>query len=155
MSIIRLTLLVGVSCLGQLCAAQGVSEQIVGLKVGKWTNQQTTYINGQVLPGGSFSDEECVSEADSNLTVAVYVQKFLNSVGPNVVCDISGLTAAPGEVTADVSCTGEQGATTNMSLSYLYSPQKVEVTGQGFSSVGGNSFPVSVVGSSTYVGACS
>lgn len=155
MSVVRFAVFVGFSCLAQLCAAQGVSERIVGLEAGKWMNQQTTYINGKVPPGGSFTDEECVSEADSNLTVAAYIQKFLNSVGPDVTCNISSVNGAPGEVTADVSCTGEQGATTNMSLRYQYSPRRVEVTGQGLSSVGGTSFPVSIVASSMHMGSCS
>lgn len=155
MSVVRFAVFVGFSCLAQLCAAQGVSEQIVGLDAGKWVYQQTTYINGEVLPGGRFTDEECLSEAESNLPVAAYIQKFLNNVGPDITCNISSLNGAPGEVTADVICVGEQGATTNMSLRYQYGPRKVEVTGQGRSSVGGTSFPVSVIASSMHKGACS
>jgi hypothetical protein len=150
----RLTLCAAFSCTAHLCAAQGLQDQVVELEAGNWSNQQKTYMAGSEAPQGSFKIQECLSEAESKLTVAHYVQKFLKNVGPDVTCNISDLSGASGNITADVNCTGSNGTSTQMTLNYKYALKNVAVSGEGWSTYGGQKIPFKVVASSQYIGDC-
>jgi len=152
--LIRLTLAAAFSCLAQVSAAQDITTQIVELEPGNWSNQQRTYMAGSEIPQGSFKIQECLSEADSKLTVGQYVQKFLTNVGPDVKCNVSDLSGSVGDITADVSCTGSNGMSTQMTLNYKHSLKNAEVSGDGWTKYGGKKIPFRVVASSQYLGEC-
>jgi hypothetical protein len=138
----------------QFSAAQGLKEQVVELEPGKWVHQQKIYMAGNEVSQGSFRSEECVSEAEAELTIAYYIQKFLDGVGPDLVCSVTNLSGTSGDITADVSCIGDKGTATEMTLNYKYRLRSVEVSGKGWSKYGSHTVPFEVVASSVYLGDC-
>lgn len=152
--ILRLPLCAAFLCAAQISAAQGLEQQVVELKSGNWLRQQKIYMSGKEVPQGSISAEECLNEAETELTVGHYIQKFLNGVGPDLRCNITNLSGAGGDVTADVVCVGDNGAGSDMTLNYKYGPKNIEVHGEGWSNFGSHKVPFTIAASSQYLGDC-
>lgn len=150
----RLVLSTVFSLAAQIGAAQSLEGQIVELAAGKWLNQQETYMAGKKVPQGSFSHQECLPEAETALPVSHYIQKFLNGVGPDLACTITNLSGASGNISADISCVGDHGSSSDMTLNYKYGLKKVDISGQGESTYAGQKVPFRIAASSKYVGEC-
>lgn len=149
----RLTLCVAVLALPQLSAAQGVQDTVVRLDAGLWRHEQKVTMAGRELGQGALEGVECLSAADTELTVGQYVEKFLANIGPDLRCTIDSLKGGSGRITADVSCVGD-GTSTEMTMKYEYQRRSAAVTAQGWSTYGSNKIPFNVVASSRHIGDC-
>ena len=135
--------------------ANDLANNVVNLEVGNWENKQSVTINGHEISHGALGGTECLTEAESQLTIGEYLEKFVQNVGSDHMCTFSDFRGAGGNVTIDVSCSIPDGTTTAMTLNYKYSRTNVSVLGEGMVTTSGTSVPIKVVGTSQYLGACS
>ncbi|MBT0957026.1 DUF3617 family protein [Alphaproteobacteria bacterium KMM 3653] len=140
-------------CIAQAASADGLRDQVVALKPGQWLNTQTVFMAGREIPQAGHERRECLPQAESALTVGQYVDKFLASMRPALACSINRLTGTSGKVAASVTCKGDQGGT-DMTLTYRYQRERVEVLGEGWSSYAGTKVPFKITAQSRYLGDC-
>jgi hypothetical protein len=133
--------------------AQGLENSTVALAVGSWTYHQKTYVRGQEITQARLAKTQCVPKAEAHLTIAQYIQKFTQNIGPDVTCELSAPRGSQGDIFVDATCSSAA-ATSQLTMNYKYSHTAVAILGEGQTHAGGVSMPLRIVASSTYNGPC-
>ena len=147
-----------IMCISGTAFAQSSNERMISLKPGYWSGKQSVLVAGRALPIADLQHSDCLLKNQSEQSVEYYFRKLIASTNQGEDgqhCDFSKPLVSTGTVSTDYSCTSINGSTSNGTLKYEHSQERVDYTIDGYAQILGASAPVNVKGYTGWVRNCS